>query len=296
MDEGDLHQLRVFAGSDALGNATGVVATVGGTPAGMAEMAAWLGFPDTAFVHLPQLGHGRWRVDSFSPFEPLRVCTQTLLATYYVLAKAGWLPEDGRLVAETGAGPIRVEPAGAGEPAAAYVVLPTGTTEARPPRTPPPVAGASVRDPLIVDTGRARAYLRVDATELDRIELEPDRVLAYCHAEQVNGVCLVAFGADLVRLRVFTTSLGGREDVSTGGAAAGIIGYAQAIDNPLATGVTWRVRQGRGGRVTSAELYLRHTGDQAVVGVGGRVEPVAVGRVSLAAGGGDLVHHGLSSR
>jgi predicted PhzF superfamily epimerase YddE/YHI9 len=280
---GELHQLRVFAGAEALGNVTGVVAVAGqADKKWMAGVSARLGYPDTAFVHLPGVTRRRFGVDSFSPFEELRICTQTLLAARSVLAAAGLIDDADEVTADVAAGPVLMRRV-AQEPGITYVLLPGGEAGARSASAPLPPslgpAGDSLR-PLVVSAGRDRLYCTVPAGRLDAVELSPQAVLAYCRAERVRGICLTSGGADGsgARLRVFTTSLGGAEDVSTGGAAIGLVRYWESAGTPLPAGSACWVGQGCGGPQRKAELRVRHFDDGAV-GVGGRVEPTAVGRL-----------------
>jgi predicted PhzF superfamily epimerase YddE/YHI9 len=106
MQAGDVHQLRVFVGDGALGNTTGVVGIgAGERREAMAERARLLGYPDTAFVSVGESGVS---VDSFSPFEEMRFCTQTLLATEAVLRAAGTISPGEPLLTRTPAGTVRV--------------------------------------------------------------------------------------------------------------------------------------------------------------------------------------------
>jgi predicted PhzF superfamily epimerase YddE/YHI9 len=75
----------------------------------------------------------------------------------------------------------------------------------------------------VIDTGRRRAYRRVEAATFGDFALAPEAALSWLQANELSGLCLVCErSAGEVALRVFTTSLDGREDVATGGAAAGL--------------------------------------------------------------------------
>lgn len=276
MRPGDVHQLRVFAGDGALGNTTGVVGVGAGEPReALARQAALLGYPDTAFVDTAFVAAGL-RVDSFSPFEELRFCTQTLLATEVVLRAEGTLAPGEPLTARTLAGTVQVQryPDGV-----AYVGLPEEIATARAPRAGLPVPGpAQLAGPLVIDTGRARAYCLLPEEEIESVAVSPDAVRAYCAAEGVSGLCLTARRPDgSARLRVFTMSLDGAEDSGTGGAAGGVLAYWRRLGVPAPPVLA--VHQGSGGPQARGELLVR-TLDGGGTAVGGRVVPVASGRLS----------------
>lgn len=268
-----LHQVRVFTGKEALGNVTGVVhVTAGEQREYMAQCAAMLGYPDTAFVRgdSPHV-----RVDSFSPFEELRFCTQTLLATEAVLRRSGAIPDGACLTAQTPAGRVRVARHGDD---VAYADLPEGQVSVRPPRTVLPVDDAMFcARPLVLDTGRPRLYCAVAEEAIESVALSADRVRAFCAAEGVKGICLTARRAvdGAARLRVFTLSLNGAEDASTGGAAGGVAVYWEHIGAPHDLPVL-TVHQGYGGEQTRGVLRVRRLGG-GVVAVGGSVVFVAHG-------------------
>lgn len=268
-----LHQLRVFTGEEALGNVTGVVhVSAGEQREYMAEWAAMLGYPDAAFV----CGEGPdVRVDSFSPFEELRFCTQTVLAAEAVLRRSGAIPDGACLTAQTPAGRVRVTRHG---DEVAYVDLPEGDVAVRPPRTALPVDDAMC--PLVLDTGRPRLYCAVAEEAIESVVLSADVVRALCAAEGVKGICLTARRAadGAARLRVFTLSLNGAEDASTGGAAGGVALYWEHIGVPYDLPVL-TVYQGYGGAQTRGVLRVRRLGGGAVA-VGGSVVFVAHGALA----------------
>jgi PhzF family phenazine biosynthesis protein len=280
MRAGDVHQLRVFVGDDALGNATGVVSVHAAEPReSMAGNARLLGYPDTAFV---LANDAEVVVHSFSPFEEMRFCTQTLLATEAVWRATGQLAAGEPLLARTPGGTVRVvrhddEPGGS----VAYVDLPERDHTTRAPRGRLPLADRLlIADPLVVDTGRARVYCLLPEELIESVTLTPDTVRAFCADEDVSGLCLLAVRpGDGVRLRVFTMSLDGAEDAATGGAAGGVPIYGQHLGLPLDTAAVLNVHQGFGGPQTRGELRVRPLPDGGFA-VGGRVVPVSVGRLS----------------
>jgi PhzF family phenazine biosynthesis protein len=280
MRYGELWQVRVFTGEQALGNATGVVRLPDGeSPAAMAEWARLLGFPDTAFLSGPLEDPGHVRIDSFSPYEEMRFCTQTLLGAEYVLRETGLLAGAQALTARTQVGHVRVMRY-ADEPGMAYVEVPGSRVSVRPLRVVfPEVVGLAEAEPLVVDTGRARVYCLLPPEVLESVVLAPERVRDYCRREGVSGICLTARQPEGAgRLRVFTMSLDGREDAATGGAAGGVPLYWERIGvervlHPLV------VQQGYGGPQTRGDLWVRRTGGGGVA-VGGRTRPVASGTLA----------------
>ncbi len=257
-----LWQLRVFTGPGALGNTTGVVTVDPGTSAGeMARWAAMLGYPDTAFIRGTAQG---LEVLTFSPYGEMRLCTQTLLATEFVLRTTGEPAPGEPWRALTRAGTVSVL---RDDDAVGYVDLPAGRTSVR-------RAGGAV----VVDTGRARAYFTRTPGEVEATRLSPAEVRDYCRAEEVSGICLVAPTADpwLVRMRVFTMSLDGAEDAATGGAAGGLPALWHAEGRPWPGQI--RVDQGTGGPPNRALLHVRATAGTGAQ-VGGRVELIASGRL-----------------
>ena len=76
----------IFNSTVAAGNPTGMVISDFPPKANEAfRLAGLLGFPDTAFIS--PLDTGSWRVDTYSPAEPISFCVQTLLACQVVLSE-----------------------------------------------------------------------------------------------------------------------------------------------------------------------------------------------------------------
>jgi PhzF family phenazine biosynthesis protein len=271
-----LWQLRVFTGLRAMGNVTGIVLIDSPIEAdAMAGYARQLGYPDTAFVRITDSGV---RVDTFTPFEEVRICFQTLLATEAILRADGGLAGRAPLTADTPSGRLLVTRFD-DSPELPYVLLAAGRISVRPPRAELPLAVAASDDgALVVNTGgRARAYLKMRPAELAAAAIPAADVRAYCQAEGVSGVCLTAANIPgSVELRVFTMSLNGAEDVATGGAAAGLPAFWDAAGHPLG-GQPVLVRQGFGPAQTRAILHLRAQPDDGGVALGGNVAKVAVG-------------------
>jgi hypothetical protein len=93
-----------------------------------------------------------------------------------------------------------------------------------------PLAAIDARDTateILIDAGRIRLFRKLsDPRQLSAATLDSARVMDYCSAEKIDGICLFTrTGERNVRMRVFTTSLDGREDISTGGAVMGLLPY-----------------------------------------------------------------------
>ena len=251
--------LRVYCGTSALGNATGVVFGADGR---FEEIAAALGCPDTVF--LSPAGDGAWDLRAYSPSEELSFCTQGLIAAHRVLER------------KTGADETRFRTL-AGETTVASEGAELAWVEGRfcfpQRRLSIKLEGEALRDALI-DTGRTRLYRELpDAGALDGVRYDPDAVLAYCRSEGISGVCLVArTGERVAALRVFTTSLDGREDASTGGAAMGV---APFFGEPG----EWRIEQGSGAPHQRGLLFVKQIPGSEIVRVGGAHRFVAQGEL-----------------
>jgi predicted PhzF superfamily epimerase YddE/YHI9 len=201
---------RVFARDGSGGNQTGVVLDQCADPA---ALATELGFPDTAFV---QRHTGRSAtVRTFSPHEELAQCIQTTLATPVALGAADG--ETWRVRHPGGVLGVRTE-----QTADGWLCWTADTdTAGEPERVDDLPDWLRAADVHRVPQGRSRLYARVpDVDELPAFDVTD--VLAVCRAHDCTAVVFFGETGDVVRTRVFTTSLGGREDVATGGAAAGV--------------------------------------------------------------------------
>lgn len=270
--------IQVFGGPDAAGNATGVVLADAPLPAGVAQrLAQDLGYPDTAIVARdPETGG--MRCDSFSPTEPLAFCVQTLLAAALVLQGDG-PQEEAATRLQVGSRVIEVVQDAArygDEGRRFWVHMSRSDVE--------PFAAASVHSiiegantAVLVDSGRRRVFVPTDdAATLATFDPSPASVRRFCTRENVHGLCLYFIPAlGRAMLRVFTTSLGGQEDVATGGAVAGL-GACLERDFPLDE---WRVEQGQGPRHRRGLLFLRQA--RGETHVGGSARPVMIGHLVL---------------
>jgi predicted PhzF superfamily epimerase YddE/YHI9 len=131
---------------------------------------------------------------------------------------------------------------------------------------------------LVIDTGRTRLFRQLgNVDQLAAVVLEPALVMEYCRNEQIHGICLFTRSAEReIRMRVFTTSRDGAEDISTGGAVLGLLPYMGSIDGAIATG-NWTIHQGFGPPHRRGTLFATTLPDQGMTAVGGRHRFVARG-------------------
>lgn len=249
-------QLLVYCSPQATGNPTGVVFPEAKlTAPEYQRMAASLGYPDTVFL-TPTAKLDRWKARAFSPAEELALCTQGLIAAYRVIERKH--PEVRRQVSFTmPAGTADVT--GDGPDGIAWVSGPYRIDGATPAPAPPFLPAG--RNSLLVDTGRLRLLREyAEAEELESLRPEPEAVFAFCRAQKISGLVLFArTGADQIRLRVFTTSLDGREDASTGGAVMAIppaLAHWRAL-SPREASQSWTVQQGTGPAHRRGTLHAR---------------------------------------
>lgn len=193
----DAFVASVFGGPGATGNPTGVVhASEPLSHERMQEIAAKLGFPDTAFVWKTEAG---FAARFYSPTEVLSVCYQALIAAAHAVGPASFELTDRALRVEVDGGLGWVHTPRDLIKRASNITTPSGLIR-------------------VIDAGRKRAYVRVDGDTFERFQLSPEGALAWLQKHQLSGLCLLHD----TRLRVFTTSLQGREDIATGGAVAGL--------------------------------------------------------------------------
>ena len=129
--------------------------------------------------------------------------------------------------------------------------------------------------------GRKRAYIELgSAQSLLDVRASPRAILSYCRSRGINGIC--PFHSPLpgrIHMRVFTTSLEGREDASTGGAVAALPLYFETVERHAQI-VTWKVEQGVGPASGRGCLYVKRRAFGGDVSVGGEVKLVSAGDLS----------------
>lgn len=255
---------RVFPSGDQGGNHTGVVFDKCSDPA---SLAATLGFPDTAFVQ--EHTAKTVEVRTFSPHEELALCLQTSLAVPIALGAADGETWQVRHPASTLEVRIEREPDD-------WLCWAVDTDTAG---TPEPVDDlpdwlrpAEVRR---LRQGRSRLYVRLpDITAIPAFG--SDDVLEICRAHACTAIVFFTEASETtVRTRVFTTSLGGREDAATGGAAAGVGVLLAAAHRTGRINVV----QGPEEPAKQGHLYLLLDRERQI---GGKVRPLLTGTTATA--------------
>ncbi len=269
----ELWLANAFVGDGALGNSTGLVLSSAPLPAAECErIARTVRAPETVF--LSPLDGGGHRARFYAPLEgEMAFCGQALIAADEVLRARGGAPEVTRL--ELATGPVEVR-RDAGAPAVAWFHVPEISVRVRPPVAP---LGAHFALPgsapeQVVDSGRTRVFRELpDEAALAAVALPAPEVLAFCRSEKLSGICLWARTPAGLSLRVFTVSLAGGEDTSTGGAVAGLAAVLGPSEGTI------EIRQGHGSPLTRGALSLRSRTPEGTIAVGGRVQLVARGEL-----------------
>jgi trans-2,3-dihydro-3-hydroxyanthranilate isomerase len=254
----------------------------------MHRIARELGFRDTFFLMPANDPSLLFSSLTFTPHQELAVCGQGMVSGLFALLDDGAIGP-GRYTVEIALGErtvwIEEEGEGEGGPAAyAAIGLPTVTPLSVEPPDLARILGREVASgrKRIVDLGRSRLVVETSATALEEARLRPQDVLKLCAELDVTGLVLFARDAKEpghVRSRVFTRSLKGAEDPTTGGAAAAILGLLRTLQ-PEAPPVRLQVHQGdfvtRGGLIAAR---WDADGGQAVAG--GKAVKIAEGNLYL---------------
>ena len=230
-------------------------------------LASHFGVPDTAVV--TSISPRSVQLRSFSPHMEVEQCFQTSLAVMSALAAP--IGEPWEVGHHEGA-PLRV----VREPGAVWASVPH--------QDRPGVHTAHVPDgfprgeAVLLRHTRSRLHVRLDDVEdLERLQVASTQVMRICEQEKVSGVVVSGPVRDQqVRVRVFTTSFEGAEDLTTGGAVWGV-GFLEALDGRRGAitalqGPDLRQRHGR------LLLRLRHN---QTVDLGGEVVPLMEGSLLL---------------
>lgn len=272
-------QLLVYCSDTARGSPTGVVFPGDNLSADQYQAtAAALGYPDTVLL-TPCPSDPEWSARSFSPAQELSLCTQALIAAFRVLQERRGAGTVSQIIFRTPSGPIVVSELVPERKDVAWLVGPYRVLDRRVSESP--LAAIDARDTateILIDTGRIRLFRELsDTRQLSAATLDPARVMDYCCAEKIDGICLFTrTGERNVRMRVFTTSLDGREDISTGGAVMGLLPYLQRRDSNASVGC-WTVQQGLGAHHQRGTLFTTPLPDPRMAAVGGRHRFVARG-------------------
>jgi PhzF family phenazine biosynthesis protein len=260
--------VNAFVGPEAYGNATCVVMDERpGVDWNRAALARALRAPDTVFVEAASTNLRSVRF--FSPQEgEMTFCGQGLIAANTALRQR--TSNDAEFRLRTAVGDVNTQRDGA-DPAVTWFSVPSERVSSATPTELTPLFSQNHVSAHVVDMGRKRAFvLLADELAVDKVALEPQDVTAFCDERELSGVCFYALsGAAHVRFRVFTVSLGGREDATTGGAVL-------ALGRLLPVG-RWAIAQGAGGPLARGHLLLDSTDSASFIRVGGRCETVAWG-------------------
>lgn len=262
---------NAFVGPEAGGNSTCVVLEdAASSTLERAAIARSLRAPDTAFL-TPDPSHG-WAIQFYSPEEgEMAFCGQALIAAHAVLRAQGVASAKEPLALSTSAGVVSMS-SDSSEAGVSWFAVPRSAVRVLGEADlPPSLLLAPGGQSVLVDSGRARLYRRLDLSEdLAAIALEPEAVLRACSALQIKGLCFYARANDhAIALRVFTISLAGGEDASTGGAVLGLSALLPPGD--------WTIEQGHGRVLNRGLLRLHAPPAAADTAVGGAVEIVARG-------------------
>jgi PhzF family phenazine biosynthesis protein len=250
----------------------------------MHRIARELGFRDTFFI-MPANDPGLlFSSLTFTPHQELAVCGQGIVAGLFSLLDDGAIGP-GRYAIQIALGErsVWIEEDG-GPMAYAAIGLPTVTELHGEVSDLARLLGreaASGRKRL-VDVGRNRLLVEMSPPSLEDARPRPQDILKLCSEIDVTGLVLFARDPkhpDRIRSRVFTRSLRGAEDPTTGGAAAAILGFLRALE-PQAPPSRLNVHQGdfvtRGGLIAAR---WDEEGGQAVAG--GRAVKIAEGSLFL---------------
>lgn len=255
---------RVFVNGVNGGNHTAILAP--GSVPDPALSARRLGIPDTGIIDA--FDEQGVSLRTYSPVEQLDQCIQTSLAAIVALG----LPSGHSYnVRHPTSESLCVEREGSivwaryrsleADGAAAASETPWWVTE-------------QIGQSDAVRAGRVRARLLVrcdDIVALSRAVIPSERVRLLCATANLNGLVLYGVHEGGVRVRVFTTSLAGAEDVATGGAVLAIAGRLRN------EGTHGDIAVRQGGTDEGQHGYFRlRIGDG--IAVGGEVLTLARGR------------------
>ena len=244
-----------------------------------------LGFRDTFFL-MPANDHGvLFSSLTFTPNQELAVCGQGIVAGLFALLDDGAIGP-GRYAIQIALGErtVWIEEEDGGPVAYAAIGLPAVSEASDDIPDLNRILGRGVASgrKRLVEVGRLRLLVQVPPAALEDARPRPQDVLRLCSELDVTG--LVLFARDpsdptRIRSRVFTRSLKGAEDPTTGGAAAAILGFLREME-PLDPPSRLTIHQGdfvtRGGIIAAR---WDAEGGQAVAG--GKAVKIAEGQLFL---------------
>ncbi len=261
-----LFRANAFVGPEAAGNPTCVVIEdVELSERDRHDIARELAVPDTAFVYRTRAVEP-WSVRFYSPDEgEMSFCGQGLIAVDAVLREVAHAPRDTPITLVTRIGVVRTRSAANTH----WFDVPRDRIRRCDGDISPATLAKALTDATpapVVDSGRRRLFHRChDGASLNAIGIAPAAVVAFCGTHNLTGLCFYTLlDRNRIALRVFTISLSGREDASTGGAVLGL--------SVLLPPGEWMIDQGSGGRASRGLLLLDSSSLEGEISVGGRVE------------------------
>lgn len=274
----EVYLARVFHRESMPGNLTGVVVCPSPPrPRDCQFVARRLGLPDTCFVW--KSASGNWMHRTFSPYEELTFCTQTLLAGAACLQAGKDCPF------ETAIGPVTVHR----DEGQYWIRQDVDKARRLKDRSVLHRLGLEEQllggEPAVTGVGRQRLYIPLRSPGiLYRLTFSSEIILRECRRHGWTGLCFFALMDEgHVALRVFTTSLKGGEDAATGGAALGLIGYHRFQSLGLSERV--RVEQGPAGSEKRGCIRLRWSSSSPSVWLGSPVDVLMRGTLVVRQGG-----------
>ncbi len=269
-----LFHANAFTGPRAAGNATCVViADSEYSDSECHAIARRLGAPDTAFVY-PGRDPATRSVRFYSPREgEMAFCGQGLIAVDAILGRIKAMPDATTFTLETRTGPVvtRRDP---NRSDVSWFDVPRERVQRCDALLSPAMLSARLSEAgpsPVVDSGRRRLFHQFhDVDSLYALSLPSEGVMEFCRTNELTGLCFYAMtGRNRIALRVFTISLAGGEDASTGGAVLGL--------SALAPEGKWSIDQGSGDVRSRGFLLLDSSSMRRDLSVGGAVEIVGEG-------------------
>jgi trans-2,3-dihydro-3-hydroxyanthranilate isomerase len=210
--------LRVFTRGDVGGNHLGVVTDLTGLPDGaMQEIAAELGFSETAFVEWPEGAVPRVRI--FTPAAEVPFAGHPLVGTAWVLGALGPAETEGTGRLVCGIGEVAFRASGD----RAEIDVPLVTEVAPAPEGASVATGAGLPHPLGAWWARMPIpYLVLEAASGVEVAAARPDIAALAAGPSGEATYLFAREGSLVKARFFAPDLGVGEDPATGSAAAAL--------------------------------------------------------------------------
>lgn len=294
----DVFTDRVFGGNPlaVLPDAQGL------EPEQMLRITREFNLSETVFVFPPQeRGHTR-QVRIFTPAQELPFAGHPTVGTAFLLASIGEVDLEGEVttvVLEEGVGPVSVAiQAERGEPFSAMLSV-AKLPEFGPP--PPPLEAIAETlsldpgdlltgeiGPQAVSCGNPFLFVPVrDRSVLARVRVSPTAWERHLAPYWAPKPYIFTFDVELpessVRARMFSPSIGLREDPATGSASAALAGYLGVRDRTEVGTLRWQVEQGfEMGRPSLLQVEAdKARGQITAARVGGRCVRVSEGTMEV---------------